>query len=93
MEDEAAPWRELKRLLEQGDSTGLTAFLGTLAPLDVALSVSRLDDGERGRLLSAIAPRAAASVIDRSTPTAVFSGSCAGARSTKRWPPAAKTPF
>jgi magnesium transporter len=65
MDFEAAPWRELQRLIEEGDKIQLKTFLDNLAPLDVALSVSRLDDVQRAELLTAIAPGDAAAVVEQ----------------------------
>jgi len=65
MESEAAPWRELQRLIEEGDQARLKAFLANLDPLDVALSVSRLDDEHRALLLSTVSPRDAATVVEQ----------------------------
>jgi magnesium transporter len=65
MDSPAAPWRKLQRLIEKGDKASLTAFLDDLPPLDVALSISRLDDDHRASLLAAIAPVDAATVVEQ----------------------------
>jgi magnesium transporter len=65
MEPEATPWRELERLIERGDRALLTTFLDSLAPLDAALSVSRLDDDHRAVLLATVAPDDAAGVVEQ----------------------------
>jgi magnesium transporter len=65
MEVETAPWRELQLLIEGGDRYQLKTFLDGLAPLDVALSVSRLDDAQRAALLAVVAPGDAAAVVEQ----------------------------
>ncbi len=39
MEYEAAAWRELQRLIEEGDKARLTSFLDDLAPLAVVRGI------------------------------------------------------
>lgn len=62
---ESAPWLALQRSIDEGDLSRLRAFLETLGPDEVVRSVSRLDDGQRARLLAAIEPEAAATVVEQ----------------------------
>ncbi|MDX1387576.1 MAG: magnesium transporter [Acidobacteriota bacterium] len=59
------PWVELKQLIEDADPERLKVFLVGLSPLEVARSVSRLDDDLRARLLSTVEPDHAASVVEQ----------------------------
>jgi magnesium transporter len=65
VEVESVPWRELQHLIEKGDKARIKTFLDSLAPLDAALIVSRLDDWHRAGLLAAIAPGDAAAVVEQ----------------------------
>lgn len=59
------PWVELQRLIAEEDAGPLRDFLGSLSPREVALSVSRLDDDGRARLLATIEPDSAATVVEQ----------------------------
>jgi magnesium transporter len=65
MDVEMTPWRELEGLIDDGDRTRLQNFLAELAPVDVALSVSRLGEDRRARLLAVINPGDAAVVVEQ----------------------------
>jgi magnesium transporter len=65
MEPTLAPWRALQELLEEGDRDRLREFLAGLPAVDVALSVSRLEDQQRARLLALVDPGDAAIVVDQ----------------------------
>jgi magnesium transporter len=62
---EVPPWIELQRRVDEGDPDRLRTFLGSLAPDEVARSVSRLDDEQRARLLATLEPDAAATVVEQ----------------------------
>jgi magnesium transporter len=62
---DSAPWVELERIIQATDGPRLTRFLGELSPLEVARSVSRLDDDDRARLFSMLEPDHAAFVVEQ----------------------------
>jgi magnesium transporter len=61
----ATPWIALRRLVETGDEEAVLELLDGLPPLEVARSVSRLDDAERARLFSILDPDDAADVVEQ----------------------------
>jgi magnesium transporter len=59
------PWLELQRLIDDADAERVKGFLDGLPPFEAALSVSRLDEGRRARLLQTVAPQYAAAVVEQ----------------------------
>lgn len=62
---EAPTWAVLQRLIDEADAKQIKAFLADISPLEVAWSVSRLDDDRRARLLAAVMPDHAATFMEQ----------------------------
>ncbi len=57
------PWKDLVRLADQRDATGLEAFISSLSTSDQALALSRLDQAETELVLRTLRPDHAAELI------------------------------
>lgn len=63
--DSLEPWKELGRLAEAGSAENLESYLDHLPSGDVALAMSRLSDEDQTRVLTVLAPQAAADLVEQ----------------------------